>query len=194
MGLPLSRLATQGLRPVRVYTPKNGRRPVVVDEWHTIARRRDLAELLREILYGGVRVKVPKYRIEKVWCWTVREFVRLRDFRYSELLAEARRFVETYGHIEPLPPASSRTDVLELDLDVVKAFEKYLRERRTELNTWEHSTRVRSMKVKLEECAAVEAKRLALLGVCAICGGELPCKPCDLPAVGLDGRGGLVSL
>lgn len=177
----------------RVYVPDNARRPVLTDDWHVIVRRTKAAKLMRQILYGGHEVKVREARIKSVWAWTVREFVMLRDFRYSDLLNEARRFVHTYGHVEPLPAGSTEQEVLDLDLELVKAFESYLKERRTELQTWKKHPGVNEpVSDVIQRIAVDEVKRLAILGICGSCGDDLPCAECGLPAVKFDGQGGLV--
>lgn len=164
-----------------VYVPSSGRRPVLKDPWYVISKRKNLARRLRRILYGKV-VHCPVHRME-TWSWLVREFVYKRDFRYIGLLDEARRFVTLFGVVE----APDEFDK-ELDLDLVKAFQVYLYRRREELETWRnHPTPEQSAQAQ----AAVEAKSLALSGVCALCGNDLPCESCNMPAVVIDGKGGL---
>lgn len=193
MGVSLGQFAACMTRPgKRVFIPANGRKPVVVDEWHVIARRKKLAKMLREILYGGLPPRVPGRRVD-TWAWSVREFVRLRDFRYSDLLAEARWFVQNHGSPD-VTECTTKNDLMELDLELLQAFEKYLRARRVDLETWRRSTRALSEQEKLEGIAAAEAKSLALLGVCAVCGNDLPCSGCGMPAVLIDGKGGIVSV
>ena len=167
----------------------------MTDDPNVIVKRVKAAKVLRAVLYGGHEVRVCNARIDCVWAWTVREFVMLRDFRYSELLDEARRFVSLYGHVDPLPAGSPEKEVLDLDLELVKAFERYMRSRRTELETWrKRPAECLTQQQILEGIATVEAKRLSLLGICPICGGDLPCEPCKLPAVQIDGRGGIVAV
>jgi hypothetical protein len=84
--------------PRRVYVPKSKRRPVVVDPWHVIVRRVKAAGVLRKILFGGHPPKVSLRR-QETWGWLFREMCALRDFRYSDVLKEGRRFVELHGHV-----------------------------------------------------------------------------------------------
>lgn len=171
-----------------MFVPTSGRRPIETDEWHVILRRTKLAGRLRHVLYGGSPPHAHDKRMT-TWAFLVREFVRLRDFRYVELLRESRRFVTVHGYVE------SDTFDEELDLDLLKAFQVYLYDRRRELATWLNREEMRrDPQGMLERKAAQEAKSLALLGVCGVCGGDLPCGPCGLPAVALDGKGGLTAV
>lgn len=189
----------------KLFVPKNGRRPILTDEWHTIVRRRGLAERLRTVLYGGQAPKAPGKRMT-TWMFLVREFVRQRDFRYVELLVESRLFfkhvTESQGLRVSGPPSlpilsddpTPGTCVYdeEYDLDLLKAFQQYLYSRRTELETWRNRESVRDPSVVVPEVCAREAKELLLLGICPGCGGVLPCEGCGTPVVALDGRGGVV--
>lgn len=166
----------------KVYYPKSNRRPVVIDEWHVIVKRRKAAVLLRDILFGGLPSKIPVKRLD-TWSWKIREWVHLREFRYSDILNEARTFVKNYGIVEDVPE-----ETIAVDLEALKAFENYMSTRRTELQTW----RRKENKIGLDEALVLaDVKSLALTGICAICGGDLPCQSCDLPAVEIDGHGGL---
>jgi len=166
----------------RIYTPKSNRKPVHVDEWHVIVKRKRVAHLLRGILFSGAVPNVPKKRIE-TWCWSVRQFTHTRLFRYSELLEEARSFAQEHGCLV-VEPNEAKEVILSLDLKLLQAFEGHLQERRRVLG------RIPVI-MSQDEIAAVHAKQLALDGICASCGGDLPCKACDLPAVEIDGKGGL---
>lgn len=178
----LSRLAAAKGR--RLYVPENGRKPVIVDPWFTIVRRTKLAVKLRHILYGERTFDVDSRRLD-TWAWTVREFVRLRDFRYSDLLVEARRFVKDHGYVEP---EQDPAEYLDQDLDLLKAFESCLRARREELQTWRNRE---DMDAWTRGIIEAELKSLRLLGLCIICGDDAPCVPCQEPLYGLDGRGGI---
>jgi hypothetical protein len=74
---------------------------------------------------------------------------------------------------------------------VLKAFQRYMYARRTELETWRNREALRDREQVLQGIAEKEAKELALLGLCAVCGDDLPCQACGMPAVELDGRGGI---
>ena len=170
----------------KVYVPSSGRRAVLTDPWHVIAKREKFAARLREILYGSSPTSCPSHRTS-TWAWLIREFVHLRDFRYVELLDEARSFVKQYGHVESVSYDE------ELDLDLLKAFQQHLYRRRAELQTWRNREQVRDPKLVVQEMAAREAKDCLLLGVCPLCGSDLPCSACGTPEVVFDGKGGLVA-
>lgn len=172
--------------PKRVYVPKNGRRPVVVDEWFTIVRRKKLGAKLRQVLFAGSPPKVVEKRLD-TWAWLVKEFVHLRDFRYVELLHEARLFLKEVGQLQV------EGDPEEYDLLVLKAYQRYLYRRRRELQTW-RNREVFGTPEHDAEMAAAEAKSLALYGICFQCGNDTPCEQCQVPAVALDGRGGIVAI
>jgi len=171
----------------RTFTPSNGRRPILTDEPWVIAKRVNFAKRLRSVLYGGHPPRCISKRLD-TWAWLVREFVRLRDFRYIQLLDEARRFVKLHGHVE----CQEYDEVL--DLDLLKAFQRYLYDRRRELETWRNRVDVRDKEQVLAGQAARDAKSLALLGICPLCVGSLPCKEDQIPAVALDGKGGLIAV
>lgn len=166
----------------KVYFPKSDRKPVHVDEWHVILKRKRAAHLLRGILFSDPIPKIPGKRLD-TWCWTVREFTHTRLFRYSEMLDEARTFVEEYGSLV-VEPTEAKEVILHLDLQILQAYEGHLRRRRSILG------RIPVIP-SLDEIAEYHAKQLALDGICASCGGDLPCIECNLPAVEIDGRGGL---
>jgi hypothetical protein len=160
----------------------------MVDEPWVIAKRLNLAKKLRFILYGARHVKIGRHR-QDTWAWLVREFTRLRDFRYSGLLYEARRFTSTVGVVDPC--LDETKDIQEaLDLDLLKAFQRYLYRRREELETWKNRETQKSPEGQAE-IAESEAKSLMILGLCPSCGADLPCDLCGLKAVTLDGRGGI---
>lgn len=184
----------------RVYHPKNGRRPILTDLPHVIVKRKKAGRRIRSILYGlpaetvcpcwGDKDKTGFYKRELTWAWMIREFTSLRDFRYSRLLQEARNFVELHGRVE-FPVDDSPSEALSLDLDLLKAFERHMREIRTREETWKNRPHEQDPSDVLAGMAQGEAKTLLLAGVCPSCGGDLPCGDCDVPKYEIDGRGGI---
>lgn len=196
----VARLAAKATPGRRVYVPKNDRRPVLTDTPWVILKRQKAARRIRSILYGlpdnticpcwGDKDKGGFYKRESTWAWMVREFVHLKDFRYSRLLTEARKFVEEHGRLE-FPVDEPPEVALQIDLDLLKAFENRLKRFRTEEETWRNRSTNQDEGRVLAEMAEAEAKTLLLAGVCPSCGDDLPCKECGVPRYEIDGRGGI---
>lgn len=121
------------------------------------------------------------------WAWMTREFLRTRQFRMSEMCAVARQF-----HAEHGPPKGC---TLIHDMELLKAYQQTLYRKSAAENRHLLNPRVASNPTEIAEGRATTSAKAALLaGVCPMCGDPLPCDPCDMPDVMMDGRGGLVAV
>ena len=168
-------------------------RPRKPDPTWVVLKRLRAARLIRSILYGTFPEDAPcwgdKHRTwtsfycrEMQWAFKVGEFVRDRSFKYSELLNESRRFVALNG-VATCPG-------LEQDLELLKAWEKPLYAKRREERRWENR------EVQAQEMVEIQGDLMwrdyVLSGTCPLCGTKLPCAECEIPAMKIDGRGGLI--
>ena len=169
------------------------RRPWKPDPPWIVLKRLRAARLIRAILYGTFPEDAPCwgdkhknwssfYCREMQWAFKVGEFVKVRSFRYSELLSEARRYVVIHGVAFPVG--------LEVDLDLLKEWEKQLYEKRTAEGRWNLAKQTPEEELKAQ--GDMMWKTYILSGLCPLCGVSLPCKECEIPAMKIDGRGGLV--
>jgi hypothetical protein len=121
------------------------------------------------------------------WAWMTREFLRTRQFRMSELCAAARQFHADHGH--------PKGCTLIHDMELLKAFQQMLYKKSSAESRHLLNPRVSSSSGEIAERKAATSAKMALLaGVCPMCGDPLPCDPCDMPDVMMDGRGGLVAV
>lgn len=126
------------------------------------------------------------YCRELSWAWLVREYVARCHFRYSELLEDAKVFVREMGRPPP-------TD-LRGDLAMLIAWDARLKRRRRDEQRWRIGAAKREDQLtQMNEIALARAKTLLLNGLCPVCGETLPCVPCGVPEVVLDGKGGLIA-
>lgn len=168
------------------------RRPYSRDNRWVILKRIKLARKIRRILYGLPDEEGPEapcwgdhsggfYRREMTWSWQVREYVEDRSFRYSELLNEARRYVELHGPTNPTG--------LEQDLRLLRAWEDQVSQKRfiEKRRQFEH--------LKPENfyqwVSQAQQKKELLSGLCPSCGDPLPCEDCAIPEFEIDGKGGI---
>lgn len=164
------------------------------DPWWIVLKRLRAARLVRAYLYGTFPEDAPcwgdkheswhtYYCREMQWAYKIGEFVRTRSFRYSEMLKEARAMVADRGVAKP--------GGLEEDLELLKQYERRLYDRRAKENRWH---RVIEPMEQVEIDAECSWKTYVLAGICPLCGTNLPCQSCSIPAMQIDGRGGLKAI
>lgn len=170
------------------------RRPVKYDPPHIVAKRLRFARRVRSVLYGADPApcwgdkKDGHYRREMTWAWTVREYAGSRLFRYIEALDEAKAMVRERG--SPWVPTG-----LAEDLALLKAWQGRMRARAFAEGRHAIAHEQRRDKARVvAETIALKAKGDLIAGVCPLCGDPLPCIDCGVPAVRLDGKGGLEAL
>jgi hypothetical protein len=180
-----------------MYVPKDGRRPFRRDPWWVIVKRVKAGQRLREILWGGIPPKIPT-KCSTAWGFLIREFVSHRTFRYSTLMVEARKLVESRGGPWVLPADVDVTNpeaVRAVDLEVEKAFQDHMQALREQLPADSAAIEwLSSPETRFEALIDGTAKELALQGICVVCAGGLPCTLCGMPKVEPDGQGGLREL
>lgn len=156
-----------------------------------VMRRLVTGTLLRKVLYGGRDVPWPRdsqagskftpaqtaHNRRMEWGFKVREFVMYRTFRYSELFALTREFVQQNGPWV----GEGRED----DIKLIKAWEAFMYDAREKMG---RSKWVMRETDEPEEIArrAAEAKaeerhfKMLKAGVCPLCAGDLPCAECGI--------------
>jgi hypothetical protein len=155
-------------------------------------KRLRAARLVRAILYGTFPEDAPCwgdkhakwksfYCREMSWAFKVGEFVKHRTFRYSELLNEARQYVLIHG--------VAYCTTLEGDLDLLRGWENQLSAKRRSENRYATDL---TEEEKLKIQGDMMWKSYVLSGLCPLCGTNLPCAECEIPAMKIDGRGGLI--
>ena len=181
-------------RPIKRYDPY----PVIVK------RTRFIEKHIRPILYGTFPEKAPmdctgaihkktgkkltqsaarRMRVS-TWGWKIREFVMLRAFRYVDLRQQALAFVAKHGPWKDCTLAG--------DLELFIAWHTQVSEVRTRLKLWKNQPSETSTLGEIAESKiASETKNALRVGVCPLCGFDLPCSVCKVPNYLMDGRGGI---
>lgn len=153
------------------------------DHRHQIIRRYRTAIRCRDTLYGK---KVPVHDGRRLtWANTIREFTTRRWFHYRELWEEAEK-LRTALSDRFHPDDTFNAPV---DLDLLRAFEAWLRSR-VEEEPWRKETHKEGDSLHWAQKAQIRQDLLD--GLCPWCGEDLPCETHGLLRAEIDGKGGLL--
>jgi len=150
-------------------------------------RQTKLAIDARDAVYGG-KTRPLGRKLRLTWTRLVGWYVRCRALRYCDVLAIARGLGSDLREVRmELRPGEEAFDAAvrrELSRRLTDAA------RRNPTTSEDRETYSREL---IEARITAHSKQALLDGYCPHCFEPVPCLSCDVPAVALDGRGGLVA-